>query len=94
MILTPAEHTVLEGILTGATNVEIGEVMNRKEKTIKAHVTQVLKKCGYATRCKLIVGFHATRDFVINSTDDGLFQVIRFDSVELPTPQESSHASS
>ena len=49
---------VLELMVRGNTNKQIGQVMSRTEKTIKAHVTGILKVTGCKSRSQLLVKYY------------------------------------
>lgn len=53
--LTLAQRRVFDLMVQGNTNKQIGRVMERSEKTIKAHVTEILKAAGCDSRGQLIV---------------------------------------
>lgn len=44
--LTPREHAVLAGMRTGATVVELAELLDVREATIRTHVRAILRKLG------------------------------------------------
>jgi DNA-binding NarL/FixJ family response regulator len=44
--LTPREHAVLEGLRTGATVIELAELLEVREATIRTHVRAILRKLG------------------------------------------------
>ena len=44
--LTPREHAVLAGMRTGATVVELAELLEVREATIRTHVRAILRKLG------------------------------------------------
>jgi len=52
--LTPRQQEVLELILDGHSNKEIGYRIGISEPTVKAHVTAILKSHGVASRAKLL----------------------------------------
>jgi len=49
-MMTPKERQVLIGLVTGATNKELGRQLNLAEVTVKLHVRQILKKIGARNR--------------------------------------------
>ena len=53
--LTKVERSVYEGIVSGLTNKEIGEQLGSTERTIKFHITNVLKKARVRSRTQLAV---------------------------------------
>lgn len=56
--LTPTQAAVYHGIVRGYTNKRIGVDVGICEKTVKAHVTKILKRTLYKTRCELIVAHY------------------------------------
>lgn len=55
MTLTPGQQAVFDGIIRGLTNVRIADELGLSDKTVKAHVTQILRKARLNSRCELIV---------------------------------------
>jgi DNA-binding NarL/FixJ family response regulator len=53
--LTPQERRVLDLIVTGLTNAQIGVRLGISEKTVRNHVTNVLAKLGFARRTQAAV---------------------------------------
>ncbi len=53
--LTPQERRVLDLIVEGLTNGEIGERLDISEKTVRNHVTNVLAKLGFTRRTQAAV---------------------------------------
>ena len=53
--LTPRERRVLDLIVEGLTNGEIGERLSISEKTVRNHVTNVLAKLGFTRRTQAAV---------------------------------------
>ena len=53
--LTLKERQVLDLILTGMSNAEIGQYLTITEKRVKDHVSQIFKKKNINSRTKLIV---------------------------------------
>lgn len=53
--LTPQERRVLDLIVEGLTNADIGERLGISEKTVRNHVTNVLAKLGFARRTQAAV---------------------------------------
>jgi len=53
--LTPKELRVLAGIAEGKLNKQIAYEMNIAEKTVKAHVTEILRKLGVVSRTSAAV---------------------------------------
>lgn len=58
IVLTPTQLKVLVGVLAGLSNQEIAGGMCVAEKTVKAHVTAILRKSGCRTRCRLLVAHY------------------------------------
>lgn len=53
--LTPQERRVLDLVVEGLTNVEIGDRLGIREKTVRNHVTNVLAKLGFSRRTQAAV---------------------------------------
>lgn len=53
--LTSRELEILEQIVNGLTNVEIGETLFISEKTVKNHITNILRKLGLTDRTQAAV---------------------------------------
>jgi two-component system, NarL family, response regulator DevR len=54
-VLTPQERRILELIIDGHTNREIGTVLNVSEQTVKNHVTSLLAKLNVTRRTQAAV---------------------------------------
>ena len=54
---TDREEQVLNHLITGASNKEIARVLGITERTVKAHVTALLKKSGTKGRLLLVLKF-------------------------------------
>jgi DNA-binding CsgD family transcriptional regulator len=52
--LTLQQRTAFMLLIQGMSNADIGQVMHLSEKTVKAHVTEIFKKLGCASRAQLI----------------------------------------
>lgn len=52
--LTPREREVLEHVVTGELNKQIGNVLGAKEKTIKVHRGRVMEKMGVHSLAELV----------------------------------------
>ncbi len=59
--LTPQERRVLDLIVQGLTNGQIGQRLGISEKTVRNHVTNVLRKLGLAGRTQAAV-YAVTRE--------------------------------
>ncbi|HMM94945.1 response regulator transcription factor [Phycicoccus sp.] len=59
--LTPRERRVLDLVVEGLTNAQIGEHLAISEKTVRNHVTNVLAKLGFTRRTQAAV-FMARRE--------------------------------
>lgn len=55
--LTPREYEVVREIRKGYTNQVIAEVMGISDDTVKAHVTNIIRKMGVANRTQVAVSF-------------------------------------
>lgn len=53
--LTPREFTVVEQIMTGKSNKEIGGTLFISEKTVKSHITNILRKMQAKDRRQVIL---------------------------------------
>ena len=56
--LTPRELQVLELVVSGATNREIGERLFMAEKTASVHVSRILRKLGVSSRTQAAAVAH------------------------------------
>ena len=61
--LTPREIEVLEQIVTGASNKEIGETLHITENTVKIHLRNILEKLHVKNRIQAAV--HAVRQGLV-----------------------------
>lgn len=52
--LTPAERSVVEECVTGASNHEIAETLSLSEATVRTHLTHAYAKLGVTGRARLI----------------------------------------
>jgi DNA-binding NarL/FixJ family response regulator len=57
--LTPREQEVLDLVVQGASNREIGQNLFLSEKTVKQHMTKILRKLGVRSRSQAII--HAVK---------------------------------
>lgn len=53
--LTECQRRVFDRLVKGDSNLEIANALEIGEKTVKAHITAILKAFNCTTRCKLIV---------------------------------------
>ncbi|MBS1675246.1 MAG: helix-turn-helix transcriptional regulator [Actinobacteria bacterium] len=58
--LSPRQHDVLELLLRGLSNREIGAHLSVSHRTVEVHATQLLRKYGVATRSALLALHAAT----------------------------------
>lgn len=50
--LTDKERAVARQVLKGLTSVEIAELENNSDKTIRQHITRIYQKCGVSSRAE------------------------------------------
>jgi DNA-binding NarL/FixJ family response regulator len=55
VVFTDREKEVLELLVAGRANKEIGSVLGIEERTVKAHVAKLLRKVGVQNRVALSV---------------------------------------
>lgn len=67
MTLTPGQQAVFDGIIRGHTNGRIADELGLSDKTVKAHVTKILRKARLNSRCELIVA-HYTNTLIEATT--------------------------
>jgi DNA-binding CsgD family transcriptional regulator len=53
--LTTREHHVVEHLLKGWTNKEIGSAMGISEQTVKSHISRIMTKIGATTRSDILL---------------------------------------
>ena len=53
--LSPRERDILDRIVKGHTNLEIGRQLFISEKTVRNHVTRIFEKLGVHSRAQAIV---------------------------------------
>ncbi len=53
--LTDREEQILQGVSRGLSNKEIGEEINIREKTVKHHMTNILKKLHARNRVEAVI---------------------------------------
>jgi DNA-binding NarL/FixJ family response regulator len=58
MTLKPSEQRVYELVLQGRNNQDIALQLGIAEKTVKAHVTVILRQAKLKSRCELIVAYY------------------------------------
>lgn len=61
--LTPRENEVLGCLVQGASNREIAQQLFLSDKTVKQHVTKILRKLGVRSRSQAII--HAVRSGLV-----------------------------
>lgn len=61
--LTPREHDVLALLVQGASNREIAQRLFLSDKTVKQHVTKILRKQGVRSRSQAII--HAVKNGLV-----------------------------
>lgn len=66
--LSYREKQVLELLVIGRTNREIGVELGIQERSVKAHITRLMQKAGVANRTALSV--HALNNLLINAPRD------------------------
>ena len=52
--LTPREREVMEGVVTGLLNKQIGQKLGTSEKTVKVHRARVMEKMGVSSVADLV----------------------------------------
>jgi DNA-binding NarL/FixJ family response regulator len=55
VIFTPREKEVLEMLVRGRSNKEIGATLGIEARTVKAHVAKLLRKIGVQNRVELSI---------------------------------------
>jgi two-component system, NarL family, nitrate/nitrite response regulator NarL len=53
--LTPREIEVVHAVASGASNREIGKLLNVSQHTVKHHLTSIFDKTGVSTRIELLI---------------------------------------
>lgn len=61
--LSARERDVVQLIVDGYTNLEIGRRLGITDKTVKNHVSRILEKCTVTSRTQLAV--HAIRSGIV-----------------------------
>jgi DNA-binding NarL/FixJ family response regulator len=59
--LTPAQLVVFYLLVQGKSNAEIGQATHTVEKTIKGHVTVILKELKCKSRAQLIARYYLSK---------------------------------
>jgi DNA-binding NarL/FixJ family response regulator len=57
-LLTPREKQVFDGVVAGKANKEIAAQLNVSERTVKAHVTSLLRKFKVKARTEIVRLFY------------------------------------
>jgi DNA-binding NarL/FixJ family response regulator len=65
---TDREKEVLELLVAGRSNREIGQALQIEERTVKAHVAKLMRKVGVQNRIALSV--HAITHSLVSSTNE------------------------
>ena len=65
--LTDRQMQIVESVMRGMTNREIGSTLSISEETVKHHLTQIFNKTGVSTRLELAL--LATRRELVRSRD-------------------------
>jgi DNA-binding NarL/FixJ family response regulator len=65
---TDREKEVLELLVAGRSNREIGQALQIEERTVKAHVAKLMRKVGVQNRIALSV--HAITNSLVSSTNE------------------------
>lgn len=73
--LTQTEMSIALNLLAGLTNKGIGSVLIMKEKTVKGHITNILRKTETTSRAEFIVKYLPIQVFYLNSLDKGVSNV-------------------
>ncbi|HZD33242.1 MAG TPA: LuxR C-terminal-related transcriptional regulator, partial [Candidatus Angelobacter sp.] len=55
LVFTEREREVLQLLISGRSNKEIGATLNIEERTVKAHVASLMRKAGVTNRIALSV---------------------------------------
>ena len=61
-LLSAAELDVLEELLDGLTNRQIGKRLKLSDKTVKNHISHILTKTGCSSRLELTVRVYKERE--------------------------------
>jgi two-component system, NarL family, response regulator DevR len=60
--LSPAERGVLQKLLDGLRNQEIATRLRLSDKTVKNHISHILRKTGTASRLELTIKVYKQRE--------------------------------
>ncbi|HUA09958.1 MAG TPA: LuxR C-terminal-related transcriptional regulator [Candidatus Acidoferrales bacterium] len=60
--LSPAERDVLQKLLNGLRNQEIASRLRLSDKTVKNHISHILRKTGTTSRLELTIKVYKQRE--------------------------------
>ncbi len=60
--LSPAERGVLQKLLDGLRNQEIANRLRLSDKTVKNHISHILRKTGTSSRLELTIKVYKQRE--------------------------------
>ncbi|HTU71519.1 MAG TPA: LuxR C-terminal-related transcriptional regulator [Candidatus Baltobacteraceae bacterium] len=60
--LSPAERDVLQKLLNGLRNQEIASKLRLSDKTVKNHISHILRKTGTTSRLELTIKVYKQRE--------------------------------
>jgi DNA-binding NarL/FixJ family response regulator len=60
--LSPAERDVLQKLLDGLRNQEIATRLQLSDKTVKNHISHILRKTGTSSRLELTIKVYKQRE--------------------------------
>lgn len=60
--LSPAERGVLQKLLDGMRNQEIANRLRLSDKTVKNHISHILRKTGTSSRLELTIKVYKQRE--------------------------------
>lgn len=60
--LSPAERDVLQKLLDGLRNQEIATKLRLSDKTVKNHISHILRKTGTSSRLELTIKVYKQRE--------------------------------
>jgi DNA-binding NarL/FixJ family response regulator len=61
-VLSPAERDVLRKLLDGLRNQEIASKLRLSDKTVKNHISHILRKTGTSSRLELTIKVYKQRE--------------------------------